>query len=35
VTIANLQGSGIPLTSLPASSTLQFQVTCGVTATGQ
>lgn len=35
VNIANLQGSGITLTSLPASSTLQFSVTCGVTATGQ
>ena len=35
VNIANLQGSGITLTSLPANSTLQFSVTCGVTATGQ
>lgn len=35
VTIANLQGSGITLTSLPANSSLTFNVTCSVTATGQ
>ena len=35
VTIANLLGPGISLTSLPASSTLTFAVTCGVTANGQ
>jgi uncharacterized repeat protein (TIGR01451 family) len=34
VTIANLQGSGIPVSSFPASSSLTFSVTCGVTATG-
>jgi uncharacterized repeat protein (TIGR01451 family) len=34
VTIANLQGGGIPINSFPSSSTLTFQVTCGVTATG-
>ncbi len=33
-TIANLQGGGIALTSLPAVSTLTFDVVCGVTATG-
>lgn len=35
VNIVNLQGSGITLNSVPANSTLQFSVTCGVTATGQ
>lgn len=35
VTIANLQGAGITLTSFPANSSLNFSVTCGVTATGQ
>ena len=38
VTLANLQsppGLGITLTSFPASSSLTFSVTCGVTATGQ
>ncbi len=34
ITIANLQGAGITLTSLPAISTLTFDVVCGVTATG-
>jgi uncharacterized repeat protein (TIGR01451 family) len=34
VTIANLQGSGIPIPSFPASSTLTFTVSCGVTASG-
>jgi uncharacterized repeat protein (TIGR01451 family) len=34
VTIANLQGGGIPISSFPASSSLTFAVTCGVTATG-
>jgi len=35
VTIGNLQGAGVVLSSLPANSTLTFQVTCGATATGQ
>lgn len=35
VSIANLQGSGITLTSFPGNSTLTFAVTCTVTATGQ
>lgn len=38
VTLANLQsppGSGITLTSLPASSSLTFSVSCGVIATAQ
>lgn len=38
VTIANLQsppGTGITLTSLPASSSVIFRIICGVTATGQ
>lgn len=34
VTIALLQGSGIALTSLPANSSLAFDLTCTVTATG-
>ena len=34
VTVANLQGGGIPINSFPSSSTLTFQVTCGVSATG-
>ncbi len=34
VTIGNLQGSGIPIVSFPASSSLTFTVSCGVTATG-
>ncbi len=34
VSLLLLQGSGIVLASLPASSSLTFQVTCGVTATG-
>lgn len=34
VTIGNLQGGGIPINSFPSSSTLTFQVTCGVSATG-
>jgi uncharacterized repeat protein (TIGR01451 family) len=34
VTLANLQGSGIPINSFPASSSLTFQVICGITATG-
>jgi uncharacterized repeat protein (TIGR01451 family) len=34
VTIANLQGGGIPINSFPSNSTLTFQVGCGVTATG-
>ena len=35
VTIASLQGAGISLPGLPASSTVTFSVVCGVTATGQ
>ena len=35
VTLANLQGSGIPISSFPSGSSLSFSVTCGVTATGQ
>lgn len=35
VTIPILQSTGIILPSLPATSTLTFQVTCGVTASGQ
>ena len=35
VTIASLQGAGITLAVLPASSTVTFSVVCGVTATGQ
>ncbi len=35
VTIANLQGAGITLTSLPANSTLTFSIVCSITATGQ
>ncbi len=34
VSLLLLQGSGIVLSSLPASSSLTFQVTCGVSATG-
>ena len=34
-TIPLLQSTGIVLGTLPAASTLTFQVTCGVTATGQ
>jgi uncharacterized repeat protein (TIGR01451 family) len=34
VTIANLQGAGIVLTNLPAASSIAFDVTCTVTATG-
>jgi uncharacterized repeat protein (TIGR01451 family) len=34
VTVPLLQGSGIVLSSLPANSSLTFQVTCGVTSTG-
>ena len=35
VTIASLQGAGIVLPVLPASSTLTFSLVCGVIATGQ
>lgn len=35
VTVANLQGAGVTLPTLPANSTLTFQLSCGVTATGQ
>ncbi len=35
VTIGNLLGGGITLSSLPSGSTLTFQVTCGAAATGQ
>ena len=34
VTLANLQGSGLSIASFPASSSLTFLVTCGVTASG-
>jgi uncharacterized repeat protein (TIGR01451 family) len=34
VTLLLLQGSGVVLSSLPANSSLTFQVTCGVTSTG-
>ena len=34
VTLPLLQGSGVVLSSLPANSSLTFQVTCGVTSTG-
>lgn len=34
VTIANLQGAGITLNTLPANSSVAFLVTCGVRATG-
>jgi uncharacterized repeat protein (TIGR01451 family) len=34
LSLANLQGSGVVISSLPASSGLQFQVLCTVTATG-
>jgi uncharacterized repeat protein (TIGR01451 family) len=34
VTVANLQGSGIPISSFPARSSLTFTVSCGVTASG-
>lgn len=34
VTLLLLQGSGVALSSLPANSSLTFQVTCGVTSTG-
>jgi large repetitive protein len=34
VTIANLQGAGIVLTTLPAASSIAFDVACTVTATG-
>lgn len=35
VSIGNLQGSGITLTSFPGNSTLTFAVTCSITASGQ
>jgi uncharacterized repeat protein (TIGR01451 family) len=34
LSLANLQGSGVVISTLPAGSSLQFQVTCTVTATG-
>ena len=34
LSIANLQGSGVPIASFPANSSLNFQVLCTVTATG-
>ncbi len=34
VTVAALQGGGIALASFPASSSITFSVTCGVTASG-
>jgi len=33
-TVANLQGSGIPLGTLPNPVTLTFTLSCSVTATG-
>ena len=34
LSIANLQGSGIPIATFPVNSSLNFQVQCTVTATG-
>ena len=34
LSIANLQGAGVTVPQLPASSSLNFQVSCTVTATG-
>lgn len=34
LSIANLQGAGVAVTTFPANSSLNFQVTCAVTATG-
>lgn len=34
LSIANLQGSGVPIATFPANSSLNFQVQCTVTATG-
>lgn len=34
LSMANLQGSGVAISSFPANSSLSFQVTCTVTATG-
>lgn len=34
LSIANLQGAGVPIASFPANSSLNFQVLCTVTATG-
>jgi uncharacterized repeat protein (TIGR01451 family) len=34
LSIANLQGSGVPIATFPANSSLNFLVTCNVTATG-
>ena len=34
LSLANLQGSGVVISTLPAGSSLQFHVTCTVTATG-
>jgi uncharacterized repeat protein (TIGR01451 family) len=34
LSVANLQGGGVTITTLPASSSLTFQVGCTVTATG-
>lgn len=34
LSIANLQGSGVPIATFPANSSLSFLVTCSVTATG-
>lgn len=34
LSMANLQGSGITIATFPANSSLNFQVTCSVTATG-
>ena len=35
LSLANLQGSGVVIPTLPASSTVVFALNCGVTATGQ
>ncbi|WP_439113833.1 hypothetical protein [Hydrogenophaga sp.] len=34
LSMVNLQGSGVPITTFPANSSLNFLVTCNVTATG-
>lgn len=34
LSVANLQGSGVPIASFPAGSSLNFQVQCTVSATG-
>jgi hypothetical protein len=34
LSMANLQGAGVPITTFPANSSLNFQVQCTVTASG-